>query len=332
MAIEWYYINSYVAMGVDWQASDGTTTVSLTPKVYRWDEYRTDNSGGRYSETLSPDPVGAGSWDDLTFGSGSGERLLDTFATRTYNKGTGSVKLTLSWNSSFGSWYNGKFQTIGAGSHTWTYTLPAMPTYTITYNANGGDLNGIAQTQTKTHGTDLTVPSTEPERRGYTFLEWNTESDGSGYGVAPGGEISGNESKTMYAIWQPNMYHVILDCRGGKTQDGQESVQYNAIFDSFIGGLNYGQSLPTPIRPGYDFVGWNDKEDGEGAYYTGSETMNVVGGMVLYAVWELATSLVTIYVDGQPRHGMVHMYNSSGNLCYGIVTVYDEKGIGRLAV
>lgn len=43
--------------------------------------------------------------------------------------------------------------------------------YTISYNANGG--SGAPGSQTKTHGTDLTLSSTKPTRNGYNFSKWN---------------------------------------------------------------------------------------------------------------------------------------------------------------
>lgn len=398
MAIEWYYINSHVAMGVDWQASDGTTTVSLTPKVYRWDEYRTDNSGGRYSETLSPDPVGAGSWDGLTFGSGSGERLLDTFATRTYNKGTGSVKLTLSWNSSFGSWYSGSFHTIGAGSHTWTYDLPAMPTYTITYNSNGSGQSNT--TQSVTHGVSTTIKGTSTfSRTGYTLSGWNTAADGSGTSYAAGNNYSFTGDKTLYAIWRANTYTVSFNANGGTVSTASKTVTYDSTYGTlptptytgftFDGwytaasngtkiststkvatasnhtlhaywirnsytltldansgkvegdttysysvlfenplALNNEKRLPTPIKPGYNFTGWNTMQDGSGLTLIGESKMGAQD-ITLYAQWEPAASIVTIYVDGNKRRGMMHMYNDNSQLCYAIMTIYNENGVGH---
>lgn len=226
-----------------------------------------------------------------------------------------------------------------AGNLTMTPVVTAN-TYTVTYNANGG--TGTMAQSTVTYDSSFRTEQNTFTRTGYTFNGWNEEANGTGtaWGLTDEGVYESGKSSqwtydkniTLYAQWLPNMYRMVLDCQGGKTQDGEESVQYNAIFDSFVGGLNYGQSLPIPIRPSYNFIGWNDKEDGEGVYYTGSETMNVVGGMVLYAIWEPAASLVTIYVDGQPRRGMMHMYNSSGELCYAIMTVYDEMGNPHLTI
>lgn len=219
----------------------------------------------------------------------------------------------------------------GSNDNVTLYAQWTAKTYTVSYNANGG--TGTMANSTATYNVNFQTRPNTFEKTGYSFNGWNEKSDGTGTawekdgsGVATAWKWTYDKDITLYAQWLPNMYHMVLNCQGGKTQDGEEFIQYNAIFDSFIGGLNYGQSLPIPIRLGYNFVGWNDKEDGKGTYYTGSETMNVVGGMVLYAIWKPAASLVTVYVDGQPRRGMMHMYNSSGQLCYAIMTVYNEMG------
>ena len=304
MAIEWYYINSYVAMGVDWQASDGTTTVSLTPKVYRWDKYRTDNSGGRYSETLSPDPVGAGSWDDLTFGSGSGERLLDTFATRTYNKGTGSVKLTLSWNSSFGSWYSEKFQTIGAGSHTWTYNLPAMPTYTVTYNSNGSGQSNT--TQSVTHGVSTAIKGTSTfSKTGYTLSSWNTAADGSGTSYTAGNSYSFTSDKTLYAQWEANTYTVSFNTNGGVPVPNNADVTYDSI---------YGSVLNTMVKKtGYSFEGWFSASTG-GTQLFASNFVTTASDHTVYARWKPIEYTISYDKNGG-KNGVVetssHVYDTT---------------------
>ena len=75
--------------------------------------------------------------------------------------------------------------------------------YTIKYNANGG--TGAPSSQTKTHGTNLTLSSTKPTRTGYTFKGWAlTQGDannGTWYYQA-GGTCGKNENLTLYAVWE----------------------------------------------------------------------------------------------------------------------------------
>ena len=71
---------------------------------------------------------------------------------------------------------------------------------TINYNANGG--SGAPASQNKYNTIDLTLSSTKPVRTGYTFVNWNTKSDGSGTSYSAGSIYSLNETITLYAIWE----------------------------------------------------------------------------------------------------------------------------------
>jgi uncharacterized repeat protein (TIGR02543 family) len=73
--------------------------------------------------------------------------------------------------------------------------------YTVTYDANGG--RGAPSSQTKTHGTALTLGTTVPTRAGYTFQGWATSKDGA-VAYQPGGEITAEKEVTLYAVWQRN--------------------------------------------------------------------------------------------------------------------------------
>ena len=78
------------------------------------------------------------------------------------------------------------------------YTVP-VKSYTIAYNANGG--SGAPSSQTKTHGTSITLSTATPTRDGYSFAGWNTKSDGSGTSYAAGATFTSNANTTLYAKW-----------------------------------------------------------------------------------------------------------------------------------
>ena len=87
------------------------------------------------------------------------------------------------------------------------FTVTVMPpTYTVTYNANGG--TGGPTTQTKYEDTDLTITSSQPSRTGYTFLGWSTEPDDvvffeeDAIEYKPGDTYWSNENITLYAVWR----------------------------------------------------------------------------------------------------------------------------------
>lgn len=87
--------------------------------------------------------------------------------------------------------------------------------YTLNYNANGGS-GAPSQQKTTDDSADssknFTVSSTVPTRSGYEFLNWNTQSDGTGTSYSGGNSISisRNGTITLYAIWRPMaMVHIV---------------------------------------------------------------------------------------------------------------------------
>lgn len=75
-------------------------------------------------------------------------------------------------------------------------------TYIISFDANGG--NGAPSSQTKTHGTVLTLPTEKPTRTGYTFLGWSVNRTATTATYSAGGNLTANADMTLYAVWQKN--------------------------------------------------------------------------------------------------------------------------------
>lgn len=94
-----------------------------------------------------------------------------------------------------------------------SFTLSAKPSYTVSYNANGG--SGAPSSQTKWYGSSLRLSSNIPARTGYTFKSWTTSSNGSGTSYAPGASYTQNSAVTLYAQWTANTFSVIYNANGG---------------------------------------------------------------------------------------------------------------------
>ena len=71
--------------------------------------------------------------------------------------------------------------------------------YAVTYDANGG--TGAPASQTKYGGVSLTLSTSIPTRAGFTFVKWNTASDGTGVDYNPGAPYTTNAALQLYAIW-----------------------------------------------------------------------------------------------------------------------------------
>ena len=80
-----------------------------------------------------------------------------------------------------------------------SYTVP-KPTYTVSYNANGG--SGEPSAQTKTYGTNLTLSKTIPSRSGYEFLGWSTSKTAVTPEYLACGTYTKNAAITLYAVWK----------------------------------------------------------------------------------------------------------------------------------
>ncbi len=78
------------------------------------------------------------------------------------------------------------------------FTIYDRPTYTITYDANGG--TGVPASQTKSYDIDLTLSAIEPIRDGYIFKGWATSKSGSVV-YTPGEIYTTNSEITLYACW-----------------------------------------------------------------------------------------------------------------------------------
>jgi len=75
-------------------------------------------------------------------------------------------------------------------------------TYTLTYDANGGENAPVAQTETSTDKQiEFTIPSEKPSRRGYKFLGWADEKS-TAVAHNAGDKITLEQNITLYAVWE----------------------------------------------------------------------------------------------------------------------------------
>ena len=144
--------------------------------------------------------------------------------------------------------------------------------YTVTFNANGGSVNPSSAT-TK-DGKLESLPT--PTRGGYDFLGWYTEKDG---GEKVTTDTFFTENSTIYAHWQKQAaqeYTVTFDANGGSVNPSSATTKDGKL-----------ESLPTPTRGGYDFLGWYTQKDGGDKVTTNTVfTKN----STIYAHWQKESS------------------------------------------
>lgn len=180
-----------------------------------------------------------------------------------------------------------------------SYTVPALASYKVTYNANGG--SGAPSAQTKYYGKTLTISSTKPTRTGYTFKGWATSSTGS-VAYASGASYTANASVTLYAIWQKITYIVKYNANGGTGAPNNQTKTY---------GVALTLSTTKPTRASYvdengstvsyTFKGWATSASSSTVAYKSGASYTANTGVTLYAVWAVTTTVLTydiIYETG----------------------------------
>ncbi|MBO5360406.1 MAG: InlB B-repeat-containing protein [Clostridia bacterium] len=172
-----------------------------------------------------------------------------------------------------------------------------IPTYTVSYNANGGA--GAPSAQTKTKDTTLWLSSTNPTKSytvtynanggsvspssktvNCTFKNWNTAQNGSGTSYSSGASYTANSGATLYAQWTNPTYG----------------------------------TLPTPTRTGYTFDGWYTAASG-GTKITSTSALS--SNITIYAHW---TQEKDIYNLGEETYSFSNYgdYDSPGGHCFGM--------------
>ena len=153
--------------------------------------------------------------------------------------------------------------------------------YNITMDLNGGSgQEKVVYTMTD---EDFELPT--PTRNGYEFVGWTGEgitTPQTSVKIPKGS--TGNKAYT--ANWQVIEYTITLDTNGGPAVS---PIKYT-VEDSF--------TLPYPLRPGYEFVGWT--LDGSGMlpampliiYY------GTTGNLRYKAEWRLAEYTITMDLNG----------------------------------
>lgn len=169
-----------------------TSTVSYTAQFQMTQAYhygcKLSVSGGKtVTGVLGSNP--GSSWATVCTASG----------TINVSRGT-SAKTYRVTASGSGATVNGYSPVPGSVSVSVDVTIPALPTYTVAYNANNG--SGAPASQTKTYGQTLKLSTVKPTRAGYNFLGWATSSTATTATYQPGGSYTTNAGTTLYAVWQ----------------------------------------------------------------------------------------------------------------------------------
>jgi uncharacterized repeat protein (TIGR02543 family) len=159
-----------------------------------------------------------------------------------------SVTATAAAGYSFTGWSDGVTAATRTDTPTGNMTVtanfaPTNPSYSISFNSNGGSAVG---TITQSAGTSVTAPSA-PTRTGYTFAGWYSDSLLTlpyTFTTMPA------SNTTLYAKWTVNSYTLTYTAGAGGTITGTspQTVAYSGS----------GTLVTAAPATGYHFVSWSD--------------------------------------------------------------------------
>lgn len=167
-----------------------------------------------------------------------------------------------------------------SGSKSVNFTVPALASYSVKYDANGG--NGAPSGQTKYYGKTLTLSNTTPTRTGYTFKGWGTSSTSTSINYAAGDSYTGNAALTLYAVWEANTYVITLNANGGT------SGSVTSITKTYDHSATLPTAAQSPTKTYYKFLGWSTSSSASTATWEAGDsyTTNITFNTTLYAVWK----------------------------------------------
>jgi len=197
----------------------------------------------------------------------------------------------------FGGWYNepegagGEFtaSTVVTGNKT-VFAKWTVNTYQITYKDKGGSafsgVHGNNYPTSHIYGKNTTLVN--PEKTGYTFDGWYTDSSCSGASLSLLEATSYAADIVLYAKWNANHYSVTYKDQGGGAFSGSHANQYWT-------GHTYGTDTPldTPRKQGYLFGGYYDNIECTGLALTKLSATAYTDVITIYAKWDSYNYTVT---------------------------------------
>lgn len=288
-------VGGYGRIGLYVSVSSSSTSSTATIQVWFWSKYSvSDTSNTLYYSNASSASTSHGSVNiDTNVDSGSGWSTSNQQRLATW---TSTVNRGKSAQTRYASARLTNVDRVGGTmSVSTSWTVPALSSYSVSYNANGG--SGAPRKQTKYYGQTLKLSTTRPTRTGYTFAGWGTSANDTSVDYAPGANYTANASVTLYAVWTRNTYEVTFNANGG-TINGNELYTKSVGYNDSIG------TIPTAIKEYAEFVEWNTSATGAGTKVT--EGTRITAALTAYAIWKTG-SVVYVKSGGTWKRGTVYI-------------------------
>lgn len=208
--------------------------------------------------------------------------------------------------------------------------------FTLTVNANGGLIENAnsftvsADSKTasivKLYNETVNQIPTFSQRTGYTYVEMNTNEDGTGTRFTAGNYLT--ENLEIFAIWQAKTFKITLSSTGA-TSAGTTEVYFAFGTETYYSDANLTNqitSIITPSKSNNNFQGYFTAENGVGTKYidsTGAFVNSLCNSIsedaTLYAFFKAKTIAITLSSTGATTAGTTAIY-----FAYGTETYYSN--------
>lgn len=181
-------------------------------------------------------------------------------------------------------------------------------TYTVSFDANGGEVKDAELPNTFDKDYSLTTAS----RYGYTFDGWYTAKNG-GTKVTEDTQMTRAENHTLYAHWTARTHKVVFDGNGA-TSGSMDDL--DVTYDT--------KANPTCRfeKTGYSFTGWSYAKDGDVV----DDLSGKVDTVIVYAIWKPNTYKVTFVTNSQSKTEYEFTYGAWEDFPYLYSKFYDFAG------
>ena len=151
------------------------------------------------------------------------------------------------------------------------YAMWEINSYTVTFNANGGE--GQMDNQQISYNTPTALSKNVFIKFGYTFARWNTKADGSGTSYSDEQVVSITDNLNLYAQWEEEFDYIINNYQYDEENNYIINIPINTEINTFTSyfTLNYGYGIDVDYKT----------IDNKQLLYTGSK-VRITKGLNVY--------------------------------------------------
>jgi uncharacterized repeat protein (TIGR02543 family) len=211
-----------------------------------------------------------------------------------------------------------RFVTLGialflTASGTLLSAAPASATgfHAVTFEENDSLSDQVYAYQTEDTSTSLTpFANLNPSfsNPGKSFVDWNTEPDGSGVTYSDGETYSFDAPLSLYAIWAAPYVTVTFE----ENVSPSDSVYAWQTEDTSSTLISFASLSPSFSNPGYAFDGWNTAPNGAGISYADGANYSFAADVDLYAQWTAEPTVTASFDDNGGTGNVAPIAEPSG--------------------